>query len=639
MQNHRSCKKTQISFLGIALIIAMLLALFMSGCATQPTQETADPNQEWAGPNQGQDSAELPEEEQVFESVLTSDDSVWTFLGGYAAVNELSNSQSMWKDIDYSDDAWGRGVGSFGAKNGELGELSGGYIPETLLEQYDADEDSFPVYLLRNVFMMDSMQGIGSFIAEITYDDAVIVYVNGMEAFRGNVPEDGFDSEYYGAYDSVGEPVTVQFEISSQMVYAGENIISVQLHQGDPSSSDVYFEFVSLTPQPISVSTVNVGIGAQEDSVSLSWTATGPKSVNAYVEIIDIATSSGTPVVYYAQEPIESYNGYTYRADITDLAPNTQYSYTIYSGSTPKTGIFKTGSSQDGVSVLLAGDPQFGSGDLSFDESSEIMLSGILSLEEGMDFAVAMGDIASDSSDPIAYKTAFEVMGDTHLINSVIYGNHDEGTTLLSDNIYMPNMTTHGATTEDGIMSGNYWYKYGDILFMAINSNNLNSEEHALFLQESIAEYTQMYGQPDFKVVLMHHSAFSVSSHYYDDDVTAIRNTMPAIFSLYDIDLVASGHDHTYARSYLMQGVQSVTYPSDAKEVQKAQGQVLYVTTNSASATKFYDREDDLKPLVAFSDQPYEAMLTGLHFGEDYVDIITWNTQEGELIDQFRLTK
>ncbi len=617
----------------------LALAMMLQGCSGGETSGDGAPSTPQYSMHEEQ-APEVVEQGAQLPALFTSDTAVWRFLSGSSAVSALADPARTWTSIDYSDVNWGRGVGSFGAKDGGLGELSGGYLPETLLPQYDSTGNSYPVYLLRTGFAIDTAEQIGSLLANVTYDDAVIIYMNEMEVFRGNVPTDGYASaDAYGSYEGAGSPINATFEIPAHMIYPGENVIAVELHQDDPSSSDVFFEFSSLIPITPQITSVNVGVGGDESSVSMSWVGTNAQTVNSYVELIPSTSSTATPVTYEAHLAEQASSGYTYRADLTDLAPDTLYSYTIHSAGMQKTGLFRTGNPLGGVSVMLIGDPQFGSGDLSFDDASSNMLDGILAIEYNTDFAAVLGDISTDPYDATAYAAYFDVMESSHLTSSVIYGNHDIETTLLSDGIYMPNMTQYSATSTEGSMSGNYWYKYGDILFMALNSNSTDVVGHETFLNEAITQYTSLYGEPSFIVVLMHHSMFSSSIHYYEDVVVALRAYMPSVFSALDIDLVLSGHEHIFSRSYLMQGNTPVPYSVTSTGVQKSVGQTLYITAGSSTGSKYYDLSDDAQGQTAAALQLYQPVLTRADFDDNSVMLTTYSSLTGEIVDQFTLTK
>lgn len=69
-----------------------------------------------------------------------------------------------------------------------------------------------------------------------------------------------------------------------------------------------------------------------------------------------------------------------------------------------------------------------------------------------------------------------------------------------------------------------------------------------------------------------------------------LREVIPPVAARNDIDLVVSGHDHIYNRTFLMDSEGKKVEGSDADfEQEKEEGQTLYLTLASSSGSKFYD--------------------------------------------------
>lgn len=61
----------------------------------------------------------------------------------------------------------------------------------------------------------------------------------------------------------------------------------------------------------------------------------------------------------------------------------------------------------------------------------------------------------------------------------------------------------------------------------------------------------------------MHYSMFSAGPHSDEEKILNLRKVYNEAFSELDVDLVLSGHDHLYARTYLMKGMKSTGNASD----------------------------------------------------------------------------
>ena len=125
-------------------------------------------------------------------------------------------------------------------------------------------------------------------------------------------------------------------------------------------------------------------------------------------------------------------------------------------------------------------------------------------------------------------------------------GNHDSLNPDYTYHFNNPNATSYGET-EAG---GDYYYSYGDGLFIVLNTNNYNVAEHEQAIAEAVAS------DPDaaWRVVTIHQDIYGTGLDHSDTDGMILRTQLTPIFDEYDIDVVLQGHDHTYSRSKLLYG-------------------------------------------------------------------------------------
>ena len=142
-------------------------------------------------------------------------------------------------------------------------------------------------------------------------------------------------------------------------------------------------------------------------------------------------------------------------------------------------------------------------------------------------------------------------------------GNHDCGynTALYGQHFTLPNISEKygqvsgdaygdNAVDSESTGDGDYYFTYNNTLYMVLNTSCLSIAEHKAFLEETIQ------ANPDvtWKVVSFHKSIYSVASHVTESDIVTLRNGLSPILSQLGIDIVLQGHDHVYARSYIMGG-------------------------------------------------------------------------------------
>jgi hypothetical protein len=77
-------------------------------------------------------------------------------------------------------------------------------------------------------------------------DDGAIVYLNGKEVFRSNMPAGAVTSATL-AYETGGENVYQEKTVDPSLLVNGANVIAVEVHQGAVTSSDLSFD-LELVP-------------------------------------------------------------------------------------------------------------------------------------------------------------------------------------------------------------------------------------------------------------------------------------------------------------------------------------------------------------------------------------------------------
>lgn len=122
-----------------------------------------------------------------------------------------------------------------------------------------------------------------------------------------------------------------------------------------------------------------------------------------------------------------------------------------------------------------------------------------------------------------------------------------------------------------------YWIDYQGTRIISLNSNELHQEQVA-WLREVLGENPNTW-----TIITFHHPIYSSSE---GRDNAALRELWQPVFDEYRVDLVLQGHDHTYARSGLMEFEQNVATGVTA---QSEEGGTVYVV--SVSGPKMYDLE------------------------------------------------
>src|SRR5207247_66837 len=120
----------------------------------------------------------------------------------------------------------------------------------------------------------------------ILRDDGAVVFLNGVEVLRSNMPE---SPSTYGTWSAVpvaggDESAFFSAAIPPALLRSGTNLIAVEIHQSDAGSSDLSFDFELLANTPLGnlppVATVSIApnIVATGEMFSVSVAGSDPET-------------------------------------------------------------------------------------------------------------------------------------------------------------------------------------------------------------------------------------------------------------------------------------------------------------------------------------------------------------------------
>lgn len=540
-----------------------------------------------------------------------------------------------WYEAGYEASGWKTAAGSFGSVDGQLSTRVNGAYPANLLNHYASDGTAIPVYYFRMEFEVEDFSVIRQLSGKIQFDDAVVVYLNGEMIFSDNVPEEGFDPESgYGAGETVDKSRTATFTADAWSgLVEGRNCIAVEVHQANKNSSDVYFDLLYLKGYPgssqeqtLNTSGLILQPGVNEKSREVNW-LTEQKSA-FMLQYCKLNENFRT----YRETEMEMRqmdDQYCYKGDLTELISGSTYLYRIRdknTGALSAQYTVKIPSDPAGFTFLFAGDPQIGADDLENDAAAwERTLEVGQNMAKDAAFIISAGDQA-DSSKEADALLEYQGFRSADVLKSlpvaVNRGNHDSGTDLYD--LQFKTLNTNNIHDD--------YFMYQDVLFVSINSNNSKYEKHVDFLKKAIEQC-----QPRWIVVTMHYSMFSTGPHAGEDKIVDLRNALTPEFSKLGVDLVLSGHDHLYARSYLMEGLTSTGREDGAK----ADGQTLYLAGTSSTGSKFYEKTAENYDYIAFYDKESTKapLISSITIQGDTLTIKTVRVTDLKLFDTCTITK
>ena len=142
---------------------------------------------------------------------------------------------TSWRLPQYNDSSWSRGRGEFGY----------GDSKETTTLNYGTDSSNkHPCYYFRKTFDVTEKGSLALLFVEYVCDDGVVVYLNGEEVERRNMPSGdiAYSTTANSTVSSSGETRWNLAAVEARHLRLGKNTIAVQLHQASASSSDLGFD-------------------------------------------------------------------------------------------------------------------------------------------------------------------------------------------------------------------------------------------------------------------------------------------------------------------------------------------------------------------------------------------------------------
>ena len=337
---------------------------------------------------------------------------------------------------------------------------------------------------------------------------------------------------------------------------------------------------------------LTIAPGSDETQLCFSW-ATRAKHT-AKVQVVaasgDTQTFAGTSSAasFDSASKVIPAGWYQNVVTVTGLTASSRYTYRVGDGTVWSDSHTLETRDAGTFSFIAAGDPQIGaSGSAATDSLSwQKTVTVATSLVPNAGFLASVGDQINNTSSKARVDVEYDgYFGPAQLLSlpvSTLDGNHDYGLGHYQGFHYnRPNLSQNGATAYGN--DGDYWFTYGPALFMALNSNTQGAAPHGLFLDSAIAKNPGAA----WRIVMFHHSIYSVAEHATDADVVARRASYPSLFEKDSIDAVLSGHDHYYTRTYQMAGGLNVSRQGDSVVALNPRG-ILYVTLNSATGSKYY---------------------------------------------------
>jgi hypothetical protein len=182
------------------------------------------------GEHTASDTVTIETKRVVAERTFITAGSEWRYL------DNGSNQGTKWRARLFDDDKW------------KIGPAQLGYGEEDEKTKLSFGSDSGNKHVtsfFRHPFEVTDPAGVISLEGALLRDDGAVVYLNRREVTRSNMPQVSIDYTTFASTTAGGadESAFHSFAIDPALLVKGKNVIAVEVHQANRTSSDISFDF------------------------------------------------------------------------------------------------------------------------------------------------------------------------------------------------------------------------------------------------------------------------------------------------------------------------------------------------------------------------------------------------------------
>lgn len=459
-----------------------------------------------------------------------------------------------WTTLGYDDSGWLVGPAPLGYGVFDV-VTAVGYGPDA--------SDRYLTTWFRQEFVAGDPALFDAISVHLRRDDGAVVYLNGTEIQRSNLPAGPITDQTAALLSLFGaeQDVFVEGIVPDGVLVEGDNVLAVEVHQQSPLSFDLVFDLrlsgwdgpSDVTRGPYLQSTTPTG-------VKVRWRTDGPSAGRLSWG------PEGGPLDAFADDPVV---GFEHELAITGMPAGSDVQYAV---GTPF-GLVLEGDDADhvlrlppptgvGVPVRIWALGDSGTADVNA-EAVRDAYAGYAPDPLDTDVWLMLGDNAYNSGTLDEYDEAVFQFYPDWLRQVPLWpalGNHESYSSDPVTQIgpYFDLFTLPANGESGGVPSGTesyFSFDYGRIHFVFLDSSGSDRSPTGAMATWCAADLAAV-GASDWVIAVFHHPPYSHGSHNSDieSDLAEMRDNFVPLLEAGGVDLVLSGHSHDYERSYLLDG-------------------------------------------------------------------------------------
>ena len=194
----------------------------------------------------GVNPAAQPYSSSTTTEVVVPVNQTWKYLANG------TDQGAAWQQSSFDDSAWPSGAAELGYGDGDEATT----VPFVDADTGTAGDQKNATTYFRSTFSITNAAGVTDLSLNVKYDDAVAIYLNGVEVVRTSNLAANAAFNQYASSAVPDENAYTTFAIDPARLVEGVNVIAAEVHQADSGSSDISFS-LSLsttrtdTPTPL----------------------------------------------------------------------------------------------------------------------------------------------------------------------------------------------------------------------------------------------------------------------------------------------------------------------------------------------------------------------------------------------------
>ncbi len=470
---------------------------------------------------------------QIIFAQLIEEGSVWKYL------DDGSDQGTTWQQPGFDDSSWAEGPAQLGYGDND---------EATVLKWGDDSSNKYITYYFQKTFNVSDPQEKPILKAGLVRDDGAVVYINGTEVFRANMPDGDINYTTNASQAVAGdsENLFYSYEFPASVLHAGENTIAVEIHQRSKTSSDISFDLrLDFTEFSVFKKEPYLLFAGDNTQMLIVWQMDSTRTCQL---------DWGTDTTYSAGSAnTEEYgDDHQHKILITGLTPDTKYFYRISCERLAiKKGSFVTGVSGDvsQISFYAYGDTRTNPG--THNLVAEKIVQEITQHPETQTFIISTGDLVANGNNENDWQEQFfsSDFGHIRQMMSLLpyvatMGNHEGQGHLFKKYFPYPMFVSNRHY---------YSFDYGPAHFTIIDQFTDYDEGSPQYewLVNDLAT-----SDKHWKFILLHEPGWSAGGGHANNG--KVQRLIQPLCEMYGVQFVLAGHNHYYARA-VVNGVNHIT--------------------------------------------------------------------------------